>query len=229
MATSVQFSIRSLLIAMVLTAVGLAAGLPVIRSWDSPARLHFLWHALAVVVWVALCVILRCMARRRAERLAGEVILRAATQGNHFARAQQVALLLLFIVGLLFMGVADARTAKFPRPPYAMAHWFNIAYLGWMTSWLITNCWWGIGPGIAELAEHGLIERGTHVTSYNHFRTIRWNHYFPNTLVLSSCHYQLTQIVIPRWEREHVERFLHERGLISSKVDKGDDKSDAKA
>jgi len=221
MGTSVQFSIRSLLIAVVLTAFGLAAGLPIIRSWDSPTRLHFLLHALAVTVWVVLFAVHRCVARRKAERLAGEVILRAEMQGTRFARVQQIALLLLFIASLMFMGAADAQAAKFPRPRYAMAHWLNMAYLGWITSWLITNCWWGTGLGIAELAEKGLIERGTHVTPYSHFRTVRWNRYLRNTLVLSDRQYQLTQIVIPRWEREHIERFLDDQGLIKSQLDSG--------
>ena len=40
-ATAVQFSIRGLLITMVLTAVGLAAGLPVICPWGTASQLQF--------------------------------------------------------------------------------------------------------------------------------------------------------------------------------------------
>jgi hypothetical protein len=218
MATSVQFSIRSLLIAMVVTAVGSAALTPIIRSWDTPARLHFVLYALVVTGLATGFLVYRCVARRRAERLAGEVILRASTQGNQFGRVQQVALLLLFLFGLFFLGASEAQAATVPKPRAAMFRWFNLAYLGWITSWLTTNCWWGTGPGIAELAENGLIERATHVTPYARFRTFRWNRYFRNTLVLSSRDYQLTQIVVPRWERERVERFLDEKGLISSKA-----------
>lgn len=218
MATSVQFSIRSLLIAMVVTAVGSAALTPIIRSWDTPARLQFILHALVVTGWVSIFLVHRCVIRRRVERLAGEVILRARTQGNQFSRVQQVALLLLFLAGLFFLGASEAQTATVPKPRVAMFRWINLAYLGWITSWLITNCWWGVGPGIAELTENGVIERGVHFTPYARFRTFRWNRYFRDTLVLSSRDYQLTQIVVPRWEREHVERFLDEKGLISSKA-----------
>lgn len=212
MATSVQFSIRSLMIAMVLAAVGLAAAMPVIRSWGTAVQMHFMVNAAVLAGLVGIFSVGRCVMRRNVERQAGEIVLRAPTQGNHFARLLYLCLLLVFIVILFGVAATDAR----PRPAaFATRPWFVLAYLGWAAAWLITNCWWGTGPGIVELAEHGLIERGTRFTPYARFRTFRWSRYFRDILVLSSRDYSRTQIIVPRWEREHVDEFLRNKGLIS--------------
>jgi len=227
-ATSVQFSIRSLLIAMVLTAVGLAAGLPIVRSWGTSTQLHFVVNAAILATLVSLFTSLRCVIRRHTERRAGKILLRAETQGNHFVRFFQVCLLILFMAGLIFMAASEAHSVSVSRPGYAKFRWFNIAYLGWMAAWIMTNCWWAVGPGIAELAENGLIEWGTRFTPYTKLRDVRWNRYFPDTLVLSSGH-QFRQIVVPRLEREQIERLFDEQRLASSQADRVDEESDAKS
>ena len=216
MATSIQFSIRSLLIAMVLTGVGMAAALPVIRTWGTAVQLHFVVNAGVLAALVGGFTAVRCAARRRIERQAGNVLLRATTQGNRFIQLLHIVLLLLFLAGLMLIAAAEAHTGPASRPPYAKFQWVNVAYLGWMAGWLVTNCWWRTGPGIAEIAENGLIEMGTRFTPYSQFRSIRWNRYFPGTLMLVSRHYQTIQIVIPRWEREHIGQFLEEKGLVAS-------------
>ncbi len=219
MATSVQFSIRSLLVAMVLTAVGLAATMPVIRTWSTAAQSHFVINAIVLAGLVGMWAVYRCVVRRRVERLAGEVVLRAATQGNRFARFFYACLLILFILGLFLVAAGETPSTPAATPFSAERRWIRLVYLGWIAGYLVTNCWWGTGPGIVELAENGLIERGTHLTPYAHFRTVRWNRYFRDNLVLSSLDCQLIQIIVPRWEREHVERFLARKGLVSSQVE----------
>ncbi len=226
MATSVQFSIRSLLVAMVLTAVGLAAAMPVIRTWSTAAQSHFVINAIVLAGLVGMWTVYRCLVRRRVERLAGEVVLRAATQGNRFARFFYGCLLILFILGLFLVAASETPSTPVAAPFSAERPWISLVYLGgrlmylaWITGCLVTNCWWGTGFGVVELAENGLIVRGIYLTPYAHFRTVRWNRYFCDNLVLSSLDHQLIQIIVPRWEREHIERFLARKGLVSSQVE----------
>lgn len=218
MATSVQFSIRSLLIAMVLAAIVLALATPVIGSWGTAAQIRFLVNAATLAVSVAIFMILRCAMRRHTERQAGPVFLHAATRGTRFARLFHVLLLLLFLAGLFFFAAVEATSRPSPKPPYVMVRWGFVAYLGWLAAWLITNCWWGTGAGIVELAEHGLIEGGIRFTPYSRFRTFRWHPYYRDVLVVSTRDYRPIHIIIPRSQRESIHRFLKEKRLISSQT-----------
>jgi len=216
MATSLQFNIRSLLMLMVVTAVVMAAVAPVVRSWETPQRLWFLAEAALLGAIVAGFTVQRCIVRRKTVRLAGEVILRTRTQGNRLVRLQQGALLAVFVFFLGVTAVGDAQTARWQQLPIWQWPWFSMAMLGWIASRLLTNFWWGVGPGIVELAEKGLIEWGTRLVPYARFRTFRWNRYTSDTLVLSSREYRLTLIVIPHEHRPMIEQFFRDRGLISS-------------
>lgn len=218
MATSVQFSIRSLLIAMALMAIALALAAPVVGSWETASQIRFLVNAATLTVSVAIFMILRCVMRRHTERLAGPVFLHAAMRGTRFARLFHILLLLLFLVGLFFFAAGEAVSHPVSKLPYVMVRWSFVVYLGWLAAWLITNCWWGTGAGIVELAEHGLIEGGIRFTPYSRFRTFRWNPYYRDILVVSTRNYQRIQIVIPRSQRESTHRFLKEKRLISSQT-----------
>lgn len=90
-----------------------------------------------------------------------------------------------------------------------------MVYLGIAAAWLATNCWWGTVPGTVELAENGVIEQGTRFLPYARFQSVRWNHYFPDVLVLSLRH-RAVQVIVPAGHRERLERFLTGRNLVSA-------------
>ncbi|NLS97315.1 MAG: hypothetical protein GXX96_34690 [Planctomycetaceae bacterium] len=227
MATSVQFSIRALLIAMVLTAVGLAAGLPVIRSWDSPTRFHFLLDALVVSACFILSLVHRCAARRRVERLVGKVVFKVAAHGLRFARIQWIALLLLYVAAAIYMAASRAHRAT--PAAYDLLDWLHPLFVGLVASLLMTHCWWNTGPGVVELAKNGLIEAATRFTPYHRLATFRWDRWAVDTLVLSSHNRQFTQITVPRAERERIVRLLEEKGLVLQRTEAPSPKTSSQA
>ena len=72
------------------------------------------------------------------------------------------------------------------------------------------------------MAEKGVIDRSIRFQPYCHFRTFGWNHYFPDTLVLSTRHFQTILAIVPDRDRTRIEQFLKQQGLICSQVESDD-------
>ncbi len=219
MPSSTQFTIRHLLAAMVVVAVVAAAIGPFIRSLGSNSQLYFAGNAVIIALMTVAFGAYHLVMRRRAERLAGEVILRAVTQGSRYARVLYLVLLVGFLIAVFYNGIYEARHAEHSLPKRDLSQWFSFAWMAWITAWLVTNCWWGVGAGLVELAEKGVIDRSIRFQPYCHFRTFGWNHYFPDTLVLSSLRYQTILVIVPDRDRARIEQFLKQQGLICSQVE----------
>ncbi len=185
MATSLQFSLRSMLVVMLMVAIISAVIAPAIRAWDTQRQLLFGAHAAVTLLLLGAGTVGLCAERRKVERKAGAILFRTVAKGSKRVRLQQgfwlaVSVAVMIAYWFVFSAAAAGRARS---QQWSDLLYYTILLATWAPRTL-TNFWWRVGAGVVEVAENGLILQGVMLKPWNKMESYRWASHVRNRLLI---------------------------------------------
>ncbi len=215
MATKVQYGIKHLMVLTVMVAIGAAAVGPFVRGWDAKRQVFFAIYIAGCLLALAGCMYWLCRCRVRAERSAGEVILRIRKSDGPLARCIQIAAIWSLVAVMHIPPILNVQflndRGDFIANLVASSVWSTV-----MIAPVVTWLWWGLDWRSIEVCQRGFILGGNRFLSYSKLKEYRWERYGAKKLILfRRFGYWLVdvQLRIPAEMRDEVGRLLDEKGV----------------
>ena len=215
MASSTQFSIRSLMIVTVMVAVVSTILGPQIREMEPKAQLRLGVSFAQLTGLVAIFVAVRFLQRHRAERLAGPLIWRtdAGEKSTRWAiLIPALALATAATLGMIRMLDSGESATSFE----GLVLSFCILGAALLTAEFCLCWWWQTGPLITEVYEKGLVLRGVVFLPWSALLSYRPSPEGPAVLIVTEktrWEIRPRNVHAARQDRDRLERILLENGV----------------
>lgn len=227
--TVLQLSLRSILAAVTVLSVLLAAFAPLLRAQPPAFRRHLLWGVLIVTALALAGLAILCRRRWRIETRGGKLLLRPKGLNLWIEYLPCTLMVVVFGSLLVFACVLTIPIVKnmsrldqvpgLPAIGLVMLVMFISAFAPLMLGlvYAITLFWWQVTPMTLEIRENGVGIGGLRFFPWSAITSCQWMEGKHATILTLSCHSRKHSRkyvgVMPFSARESVQRLLETQGI----------------